>query len=81
MNKQFFCAAALITLMTAGSEAGGAFAPDFADEIVAGSCVTHAGVIRHEPTRAALEGPAQAEVRSDVLEHPAEPAASEGDLG
>ena len=35
---------------------GGAFAPDFEDEIVAGSCVTHDGAIRHEPTRAALEG-------------------------
>jgi NAD(P) transhydrogenase subunit alpha len=42
----------LVTLMT--SE--GAFAPDFEDEIVAGACVTHDGVIRHEPTRAALEG-------------------------
>ena len=27
------------------------FAPDFEDEIVAGSCVTHDGAIRHEPTR------------------------------
>ena len=35
---------------------GGAFAPDFDDEIVAGSCVTHDGAVRHEPTRAALEG-------------------------
>ena len=35
----------------------GAFAPDFEDEIVTGSCVTHDGAIRHEPTRAALEGP------------------------
>jgi NAD(P) transhydrogenase subunit alpha len=42
----------LVTLMTVE----GAFAPDFDDEIVAGSCVTHDGVIRHEPTRAALEG-------------------------
>jgi NAD(P) transhydrogenase subunit alpha len=42
----------LVTLMTAEGE----FAPDFEDEIVAGSCVTHDGVIRHEPTRAALEG-------------------------
>jgi NAD(P) transhydrogenase subunit alpha len=29
----------------------GAFALDFSDEIVAGACVTHAGEIRHEPTR------------------------------
>ena len=34
----------------------GVFAPDFEDEIVAGSCVTHDGAIRHEPTRAAIEG-------------------------
>jgi NAD(P) transhydrogenase subunit alpha len=54
----------IITLMTApttgtgeGVEAG-SFAPDFDDEIVAGSCVTHDGEIRHEPTRLALEGPA-----------------------
>jgi H+-translocating NAD(P) transhydrogenase subunit alpha len=44
----------LVTLMTV--ETG--FAPDFDDEIVAGSCVTHDGRIRHEPTREALEGPA-----------------------
>ena len=43
----------LLTLMTRD----GAFAPDFDDEIVAGSCVTHAGAIRHAPTRAAIEGP------------------------
>jgi NAD(P) transhydrogenase subunit alpha len=42
----------LVTLMTRD----GAFDPDFDDEIVAGACVTHAGSIRHEPTRAALEG-------------------------
>jgi NAD(P) transhydrogenase subunit alpha len=48
----------IVTLMTraASEEEPGAFAPDFDDEIVAGSCVTHDGVIRHEPTRAALEG-------------------------
>ena len=53
----------ILTLMTraaTGDEAG-AFAPDFEDEIVAGSCVTHDGVIRHEPTRAALEGPTEGE--------------------
>lgn len=42
----------IVALMTAD----GSFAPDFDDEIVAGSCVTHGGVIRHEPTRTALEG-------------------------
>lgn len=42
----------IVALMTAD----GVFAPDFDDEIVAGSCVTHDGAIRHEPTRIALEG-------------------------
>ncbi|WP_122816021.1 NAD(P) transhydrogenase subunit alpha [Nocardioides pantholopis] len=42
----------LVTLMT--GEDG--FAPDFDDEIVAGACVTHAGEVRHEPTRLLLEG-------------------------
>ena len=52
----------ILTLMTATGEGpgnesgGGTFAPDFDDEIVAGSCVTHDGAVRHEPTRAALEG-------------------------
>ena len=45
----------LLTLMTRD----GAFAPDFDDEIVAGACVTHHGIIRHEPTRSALEGSAE----------------------
>jgi H+-translocating NAD(P) transhydrogenase subunit alpha len=42
----------LVTLMTQD----GAFAPDFEDEIVAGSCVTHDGQVWHEPTRNLLEG-------------------------
>jgi NAD(P) transhydrogenase subunit alpha len=48
----------IVTLMTATGEGveGGTFAPDFDDEIVTGSCVTHDGQIRHEPTRAAIEG-------------------------
>ena len=51
----------LLTLMTVTDEDGtGRFAPDFADEIVAGACVTHAGEIRHLPTREALEGPVPA---------------------
>ena len=41
----------LVTLMTHD----GAWAPDFDDEIVTGSCVTHDGTVRHEPTRNALE--------------------------
>lgn len=50
----------IVTLMTEKSEekGGASFAPDFDDEIVAGSCVTHDGTIRHEPTRQSLEGPA-----------------------
>ncbi|MGH3370225.1 MAG: NAD(P) transhydrogenase subunit alpha [Nocardioidaceae bacterium] len=45
----------LVTLMTRE----GQFAPDFDDEIVAGSCVTHDGRIWHEPTRDLLEGQLQ----------------------
>ncbi len=48
----------IVTLMTGDSEEGGVFAPDFEDEIVAGSCVTHDGAIRHEPTRSQIEGTA-----------------------
>ncbi|MCY7394581.1 MAG: NAD(P) transhydrogenase subunit alpha [Nocardioides sp.] len=48
----------LLTLMTRTGEAGdqAILAPDFDDEIVTGACVTHAGVIHHEPTRTAIEG-------------------------
>jgi NAD(P) transhydrogenase subunit alpha len=45
----------LVTLMTRSTDEGAMFAPDFDDEIVAGSCVTHDGEVRHEPTRTALE--------------------------
>jgi NAD(P) transhydrogenase subunit alpha len=41
----------ILTLMTSD----GLFAPDFDDEIVRGTCVTHAGTITHEPTRKLLE--------------------------
>ena len=44
----------LVTLMTHE----GAFAPDFDDEIVTGSCVTHDHKVWHEPTRILLEGDA-----------------------
>jgi NAD(P) transhydrogenase subunit alpha len=44
----------IVTLMTND----GAYAPDFEDEIVTGSCVTHDGAVRHEPTRQALDSPA-----------------------
>jgi len=42
----------LVSLMTHE----GAFAPDFDDEIVSGSCVTRDGQVWHEPTRILLEG-------------------------
>jgi NAD(P) transhydrogenase subunit alpha len=50
----------LLTLMTrSGDDGNAAFAPDFDDEIVTGCCVTRDGAVWHEPTRAALEGPAE----------------------
>ena len=39
----------LLALMTAD----GAVAPDFADEVIAGACLTDGGVVRHAPTAAA----------------------------
>ncbi|MGH3470621.1 MAG: NAD(P)(+) transhydrogenase (Re/Si-specific) subunit alpha, partial [Nocardioidaceae bacterium] len=42
----------ILTLMTGDD----GFAPDFDDEIVAGTCVTHAGQVTHGPTRELLEG-------------------------
>jgi NAD(P) transhydrogenase subunit alpha len=57
----------LVTLMTAKAEDGTAsFAPDYDDEIVAGSCVTRDGTIRHEPTREAIEGPAAIDEQPDL---------------
>jgi NAD(P) transhydrogenase subunit alpha len=32
----------------------GKVVPDFDDEVVAGSCLTHDGVVRHQPTAALL---------------------------
>ncbi|MCW2855288.1 MAG: transhydrogenase subunit alpha [Marmoricola sp.] len=63
----------LLTLMTTKGEDGAAaeFTPDFADEIVAGSAVTHAGAIVHEPTREAIEGAAPAPA---PVEEPADSA-------
>lgn len=42
---------------TADAPADSPLVPDFDDEIVAGSCVTYAGQIRHEPTAALLDAP------------------------
>jgi NAD(P) transhydrogenase subunit alpha len=48
----------IVTLMTRAGDGDqpAAYAPDFEDEIVAGACVTHDGVVRHDATRNALEG-------------------------
>ena len=47
----------LVTLMTGEDNDGNpAFEPDYADEILSGSCVTRGGRITHEPTREAIEG-------------------------
>jgi len=56
----------LLTLMT--TEEG--FTPDFDDEIVAGSAVTHDRRIVHEPTREAIEGPAPEPVVGPVETEP-----------
>ena len=46
----------LIELLTHQGDDGAVLQLDFDDEIVAGACVTHDGLIRHEATRLALEG-------------------------
>ena len=56
----------LVTLMTP-TRGRWRFAPDFEDEIVAGSCVTHDGAIRHEPTRLPLMEGGQADGRGSRL--------------
>jgi NAD(P) transhydrogenase subunit alpha len=33
---------------------GGTVAPDFDDDVIAGACLTHDGVVRHPPTAEAL---------------------------
>ncbi|MFJ4030341.1 NAD(P) transhydrogenase subunit alpha [Paenarthrobacter sp. NPDC089989] len=57
----------LIALMTKD----GVVAPDFSDEVVAGTCLTHDGVIRHAPTAdalAALAGETAAEASTHGTE-------------
>jgi NAD(P) transhydrogenase subunit alpha len=64
----------LVSLMTAKDDDGnGTFAPDFDDEIVSGSCVTHDGAIVHAPTREAIDAP-PVEAPPDP-----EPVAAQGD--
>ncbi|WP_246060587.1 NAD(P) transhydrogenase subunit alpha [Nocardioides dongxiaopingii] len=47
----------LVTLLTrADADGAPTLDPDLDDEILAAACVTHDGVVRHEPTRVALEG-------------------------
>lgn len=54
----------LVTLMTSDDPAGG-LVLDLDDEIVDGACVTHDGLVRHEPTRLLLEGPAGGSVEGE----------------
>jgi NAD(P) transhydrogenase subunit alpha len=64
----------LVTLMTGKDDDGNAaFAPDFDDEIVSGSCVTRDGAIVHEPTREAIEGPTEQAADEQPVAEP-EPA-------
>jgi NAD(P) transhydrogenase subunit alpha len=73
----------ILTLMTTAGEDGGAatFTPDFEDEIVAGSAVTHDSRIVHEPTREAIEGPSEPEPEPEPVPEPApdEPYDQEAD--
>jgi NAD(P) transhydrogenase subunit alpha len=67
----------LVTLMTGkDSDGNPAFAPDFDDEIVSGSCVTRDGAIVHEPTREAIEGPAEQAADEQPVAEP-EPASDD----
>jgi NAD(P) transhydrogenase subunit alpha len=45
----------LLRLLVADGVVDGALAPDLSDAVLAGCCVTHAGQVRHAPTRALLE--------------------------
>jgi NAD(P) transhydrogenase subunit alpha len=50
----------LLALMIKTTEAGTELSLDLTDEVLDGSCVVHDGVIRHEPTRELIDGPAPA---------------------
>ena len=58
----------------------GSFAPDFADEIVAGACVTHRGEVRHAPTAALLEGARAAVGLTDQAAPTDQPGSEKGTL-
>ena len=47
-----------VTNLLALMQKDGALVVDLADEVLDGACVVHDGVIRHEPTRELVEGPA-----------------------
>ncbi len=49
----------LLTLMTSGGDEPGVFAPDFEDEIVAGSCVTRDGQIVHPSLVERVDAPSE----------------------
>ena len=71
----------IVTLMTTKAEDEGgvaSFTPDFDDEIVAGSCVTHQGEIRHEPTREAIEGSGDAPEEEAPADEPPADTPAEG---
>lgn len=46
----------LLNFITPMFNDDGEFAPDFDDEVIAGTLLTHAGEIKHEPTRQLVEG-------------------------
>jgi NAD(P) transhydrogenase subunit alpha len=48
----------LLALMVTSNDAGPELAIDLSDEVLAGACVVHDGVIQHEPTRELIDGPA-----------------------
>ena len=65
----------LVTLMTTKDDEGNpVFAPDYADEILSGSCVTQDGRIVHDATREAIEGPASPSAEPAAPAKSAEPA-------
>jgi NAD(P) transhydrogenase subunit alpha len=70
----------LVTLMTTKDEDGTpVFAPDYADEILSGSCVTQDGRIVHDATREAIEGPADQPVDQHLDQHLDQPFDQEAD--
>ena len=48
----------VLNLVALLSGDGGSLSLDWDDEIIAGACVTHDGVVRHEPTARLLDAPA-----------------------